>query len=89
MFALVSSNDLELVLLGPIIKVRLGPVEALATSDVPIVAPQPFATAELLNVNVLLRDLQYSPLLRSSVFFGPPPAISTRPLQGTVLDANS
>ena len=57
MFALVSSNNLELVLLGPIIKVRLGSVEALATSNAPIVAPQPFTTAEFLDTNVLLRDL--------------------------------
>jgi|GraSoiStandDraft_16_1057320.scaffolds.fasta_scaffold5660212_1 hypothetical protein len=57
MFALVSPNDLEPVLLGPIIEVRLGPAEALTTSDAPIVAPQPFAATKFLDTNVLLRDL--------------------------------
>jgi hypothetical protein len=57
MFALVSSNDLELVLLRPTIDVKLRPVEACATSDAPIVAPQPFTPAEFLDMNVLLKDL--------------------------------
>ena len=57
MFALVSSNDLELVLLRPTIDVRLRPAEAHATSDAPIVAPQPFAPAEFLDINVPLKDL--------------------------------
>jgi hypothetical protein len=57
MFALVSSNNLELVLLRPIIDVRLGPVEALATSNASIVAPQPFPPTEFFDMNVPLKDL--------------------------------
>jgi hypothetical protein len=57
MFALVNSNDLKLVLLRPIIRVRLGPAEALATSDAPIVALQPFTATEFLDTSVPLRDL--------------------------------
>jgi hypothetical protein len=57
MFVLVSSNNLELILLRPTIDVRLKPAEAHTMSDVPIVAPQPFTPVEFLDINVPLKDL--------------------------------
>ena len=57
MFALVSSNNLEFVLSRPTVEVRLGPVEAAATSDAPTIVSQPFVVAEFLDMNVPFRNL--------------------------------
>ena len=57
--ALVSSNNLGLVSSRPTIKVRLGPVEAAATSDAPTIVPQPFVVAEFPDMDVPLRSLHF------------------------------